>query len=345
MPGRSAAGEVEAAARALPGCLGLPSGNVAGRTVETQSTCKPSPRTIETTRSRWAVTPGKRGIVPSMHVGKMDAEMVSDEVRLQNTRRAFDRVAATYDGPLGNNDLIQHMRVQMWQALTATFPPGARLLDLGCGTGIDAAYLAERGYLVLATDWSPVMVERARARIVEQGLEKRAATRVLGIQDLHQLDGEQFDGIYSDLGPLNCAPHLRRTARACAAVLRPGGHIVTSVIGRICPWEVVYYIAHANWRRAFLRWSSMSVPVPLSGETVWTRYFTPHQFYGAFADDFTLTFYRGLRIFSPPPYMPGVYRRLRPIGALGDWLDNRTGALPIIRNAGDHFLMIMTKRS
>jgi SAM-dependent methyltransferase len=232
----------------------------------------------------------------------------------------------------------------MWQTLTTTFRPGARLLDLGCGTGIDAVYLAASGYAVLATDWSQVMVERAQARIVENGLEQRATARVLGIQDLHQLHGEEFDGIYSDLGALNCAPDLRRTARACAALLRPGGRIVASVIGRICPWEIAYYGTHAAWKRAFLRWSSAAVPVPLNGETVWTRYFTPRQFYGSFAEDFVLTHYRGLRICAPPPYMLGVDRRLRPICALGEWLDGRAGALPIVRNAGDHFLMIMTKR-
>lgn len=271
--------------------------------------------------------------------------MVSDDVRLRETRRAFDRAAAGYDGPAGNNVLIQQMRAQMWRALTATFPHGARLLDLGCGTGIDAAYLAARGYSVLATDWSPAMVERTRARITEKGLEQRASARVLGIQDLHQLGGEEFDGLYSDLGPLNCVPDLRVTARACAALLRPGGRLVVSVIGRVCPWEIAYYLAHARWERAFLRWSSAAVPVPLGGETVWTRYYTPRQFYGAFAEEFALSHYRALRLCAPPPYMLGAYRRLRPVCALGDWLDNRAGALPILRDAGDHFLMIMTKRA
>ncbi len=270
--------------------------------------------------------------------------MVGDDVRLQQTRRAFDRAAAGYDGLAGNNELIQRMRAQMWQTLTSTFPQGARLLDLGCGTGIDAAYLAARGYSVLATDWSPAMVERTRARLADAGLAQRASTRVLGIHELDRLQGEAFDGIYSDLGALNCAPDLRHVARACAALLRPGGHIVASVIGRICPWEIAYYVAHARWKRAVVRWSRAAVAVPLNGETVWTRYFTPRQFYGAFADDFALTYYRGMRICAPPPYMLGVDRRLRPLCALAEWLDSRAGALPIVRNAGDHFVMVLTKR-
>jgi 2-polyprenyl-3-methyl-5-hydroxy-6-metoxy-1,4-benzoquinol methylase len=264
--------------------------------------------------------------------------------RLEDTRQAFDRVAADYDGPAGNNILIQRMRAQTWQALTTTFPAGARLLDLGCGTGLDAAYLAGRGYSVLAIDWAPAMVERTRTRVAQLGLEQRASARLLGIHQLHQLQGERFDGIYSNLGALNCVPDLHDVARACAALLRPGGCMVTSVIGRICPWEIAYYLAHGNGKRAFLRWRSDAVPAPLNRETVWTRYFTPRQFYQAFAGGFELTSYRGLRIFSPPPYLLGIDRRLRPVCALGEWLDDRVGALPLVRHVGDHFLMVMTRR-
>jgi SAM-dependent methyltransferase len=271
--------------------------------------------------------------------------MVSEDTRRDDTRRAFDRAAAGYDGPAGNNPIIQRMRARMWQTLLATFPTGTKLLDLGCGTGIDAAYLAARGYSVLATDASPAMVERTQDRLLENGLEQRASTRVIGLDELHLLQGETFDGIYSDLGPLNCAVDLRQTARACAALLRPGSRLVASVIGRICPWEIVYYLAHGNWKRASLRWQTRPVPVPLQGETVWTRYFTPRQFHTAFAADFELISYRGMRICSPPPYLLGVEQRLRPVCAAGEWLDDHVGGVPPIRNAGDHFLMILSRRA
>jgi SAM-dependent methyltransferase len=271
--------------------------------------------------------------------------MMSEEARLHEIWQAFERVAPDYDGPSGNNALIRRMRAQMWQTLDVTFPAGVRLLDLGCGTGIDAAYLGGRGYSVLATDWSPAMVERTRARITEEALGHRVAARVVGVHELDRLNGERFDGIYSDFGPLNCVPDLYHTARVCARLLRPGGHIVVSVIGRICPWELVYYCMRGRWKRVAVRWSDTAVPVPLNGGTVWTRYFTPRQFFHAFSDDFVLTSYRGMRICAPPPYMLGPsYNRLRPICALGEWLDDRIGSLPLVRNLGDHFLMVMTRR-
>jgi 2-polyprenyl-3-methyl-5-hydroxy-6-metoxy-1,4-benzoquinol methylase len=158
-----------------------------------------------------------------------------DEARLLETQRAFDSVAADYDGPRGNNELIQRMRTTLWDTVHSAVPPGARLLDLGCGTGIDALEFARRGFHVVATDWSPLMVERTRARAAAAAMQSRVSVAHLGIQQIDRLGG-RFDGIYSNFGPLNCAPDLAAVAAECARLLRPGGSLVFSVLGRFCPW-------------------------------------------------------------------------------------------------------------
>src|SRR5258708_34246175 len=84
--------------------------------------------------------------------------------QLRDTQEAFDSVAADYDGPRGNNVLIQEMRCEMWRWLDATFAPGSRLIDLGCGTGLDAIRMAQIGHHVTATDWPAQMIRRTGAR-------------------------------------------------------------------------------------------------------------------------------------------------------------------------------------
>src|SRR6266508_4364301 len=269
---------------------------------------------------------------------------MSIEAQLLDTQRAFDSVAADYDGPRGNNELIQRMRGAIWRTLAATFPPGAQLLDLGCGTGIDAVYLAQRGYQIAATDWSPQMVERTRARAAQAGLSDRVTARQLGIQELDRLQGAQFDGIYSNFGPLNCAPDLPAVARGCAGLLRPRGRLVCSVIGRVCPWEFVYYTLRGRHERARVRDARGVVPVGMNQHTIWASYYTPREFYRAFVAEFELTAYRGLSLFLPPPYLIALYQRRRWLGVLLGWLDDHLGGWPLLRDAGDHFLMVMTCR-
>ncbi|WP_299698405.1 class I SAM-dependent methyltransferase [Hydrocarboniphaga sp.] len=271
--------------------------------------------------------------------GGLDAQLLA-------TQRAFDSVAADYDGPKGNNALIQRMRTTMWDTIEDTFTGGSRLLDLGCGTGIDAAELARRGHSVLATDWSPQMVERTRARAAAAGLNERLAVAHVGIQQLDQLDpgGEKFDGIYSNFGPLNCAPNLAAVASQCARLLKPGGRLVFSVIGRLCPWEVWHYALRGRIRRASVRAARGVTAVGMNRHTIWTYYYLPREFYRPFSALFSLDHYRALSLFLPPPYLLDFYERRRGLCERLGRIDDRFGALPLVRDMGDHFLMIMRKR-
>lgn len=265
------------------------------------------------------------------------------KAQLLDTQHAFDSVAADYDGPRGNNLLIQRMRLAMWNMVPQELALGARLLDLGCGTGIDAAEFARRGYQVLATDWSPRMVERTRTRASLGSSQPRLAAMHLGIHQLDQLDGE-FDGIYSNFGPLNCVPDLAAIAAECARLLRPGGKLLCTVIGRICPWEIGHYMLRGRFRRALVRATRGATPVGMNGHTIWAHYYLPREFYRAFADHFSLRGYRALGLFTPPPYREDfLYRHYRWFERL-EWLDKRLGALPLLRNMGDHFLIVMERR-
>jgi ubiquinone/menaquinone biosynthesis C-methylase UbiE len=270
---------------------------------------------------------------------------VSSPPQLLETRAAFDSVAADYDGPRGNNELIQEMRAEMWRWLDAVFLPSEHLIDLGCGTGLDAVHLAELGYQVTATDWSPQMVERTRSRAALHGVSERLAAVNVGAQELQQLPGESlYDGAYSNLGPLNCVPDLSEVSRECARLLKPGGRLLFTVIGRICPWEMLHYLRLGRWARAKIRFAPDVVPVGMNKHTIWTRYYRPLEFYRHFAREFRLEHYRGLCVFAPPPYLTWVSEKLPRLQA-GLWrLDRRVAAWPLIRSMGDHFLISMSKR-
>lgn len=266
-----------------------------------------------------------------------------DASQLLETQRAFDSVAADYDGPRGNNALIQRMRTTLWDTVATELPVGSRLVDLGCGTGLDAGEFASRGYSVLATDWSPAMVARTRERAARQGLEERLTAAHVGIQQLERLEGE-FDGMYSNFGPLNCAPDLPAVAAECARLLRPDGCLVFSVIGRICPWEVGHYALRGRFKRAAVRAAQGATAVGMNGHTIWTWYHLPREFYRTFSQHFVLDRYQALSLFLPPPYLVDFYERHPRLSARLGQLDDRMGGWPLLRDMGDHFLIVMRKR-
>ncbi|MDB6082640.1 MAG: methylase involved in ubiquinone/menaquinone biosynthesis [Gammaproteobacteria bacterium] len=237
------------------------------------------------------------------------------------------------------------MRSEMWRWLDATFASGSRLIDIGCGTGLDAVRMARRGHCITATDWSPRMLERTADRVAAQHLQDRVAVAALGGHELCALDEPGvYDGAYSNLGAVNCVPDPGELSHQCARLLKPGGALVFTVIGRICPWEIVHYARQRRWARIKVRFSRGPIAVGLNKHTVWTRYYGPREFYRAFEREFRLEHHRALCLFAPPPYLTSVrdshsrwYDRL--------WrIDRRVSGLPILRAMGDHFLIVLRKR-
>jgi 2-polyprenyl-3-methyl-5-hydroxy-6-metoxy-1,4-benzoquinol methylase len=265
--------------------------------------------------------------------------------QLRDTQDAFDSVAADYDGPRGNNALIQEMRTEMWRWLDTVFSSGARLIDIGCGTGLDATRMARLGHSVAAIDWSAQMVRRTRERAARERLTDRVQALALGAHELERLEGDgAYDGAYSNLGPLNCVPDLATISRQCARLLKPGGVLVFTVIGRVCPWEIAHYLRKGQWSRVKVRYARGVVPVGMNKHTVWTRYYGPREFYRAFRANFRLVHFRGLCVLAPPPYLtalrdrhPRWHERLRQF-------DRIAAGWPLIRGMGDHFLIVMRKR-
>ncbi|MGH3994780.1 MAG: class I SAM-dependent DNA methyltransferase [Pseudonocardiaceae bacterium] len=79
-----------------------------------------------------------------------------------STVPAFDLIAERYDEAF--TDRNAQLAAGRW--LIETLPPGARVLDLGCGSGLPTAVqLAEAGFEVVGTDESGRMLDLARGRV------------------------------------------------------------------------------------------------------------------------------------------------------------------------------------
>jgi len=112
--------------------------------------------------------------------------------------------------------------------------PAGRALDLGCGEGADAIWLAGRGWTVVAVDVAPTALERARAEARSRG--------VTDLIDFVQADlagdlpGGPFDLVSAQF--LHSTVDLDRPAilRAAAATLAPGGSLLIVDHAAAPPW-------------------------------------------------------------------------------------------------------------
>jgi ubiquinone/menaquinone biosynthesis C-methylase UbiE len=99
--------------------------------------------------------------------------------------------------------------------------PGDRWLDLACGTGAMAERACGAGAQVTGIDLAPALIETAKARASELGLD--VEYRVGDVENL-DLPDASFDKVSSTCG-IMFAPDHEATARELARVTAPGGRI------------------------------------------------------------------------------------------------------------------------
>lgn len=153
----------------------------------------------------------RRGSAP----GANGAPLPSGEEKLASVRRMFDEVAPRYELV---NSVMTFGLDRAWRRHTIdglALEPGARVLDLACGTGDLARELHLRGHHAIGTDLSEGMLHAAHD--TNSPLLMSDAARL-------PLATSTFDGVVSGFALRNIA-ELQLAFNECARILRPYGRI------------------------------------------------------------------------------------------------------------------------
>jgi ubiquinone/menaquinone biosynthesis C-methylase UbiE len=138
---------------------------------------------------------------------------------------AWDAIAAGYDRYVAP----QEVELANEALRLVNLELGERFLDVAAGTGGLSLPAARLGAEVLATDWSPEMIEQFDARVRDEGLTN-AKGRVM---DCHALDlaDDSFDVTGSQFGVM-LVPDQPRALREMVRVTKPGGRVLVIAYGR-----------------------------------------------------------------------------------------------------------------
>jgi ubiquinone/menaquinone biosynthesis C-methylase UbiE len=257
---------------------------------------------------------------------------------------AFDDVAAEYDLREADNPIMQLMRRRSLATLESTFSQGTTLLDIGCGTGTEAIWLAKRGRTIFAVDPSPQMLKVLAERADSAGLI--VSSRLLRATHLSTLVEERgeasFDGAYSSFGALNTEHSLEPPVAALSRLVRPGGRIVLSVMNRWCVAEMGLLLAGGRARHA-LRRSRTSISVPVGSNFAEVRYPSWRQLRSALQEQFRIVSLQALPLLLVPYAWPALAAHVRTFRALCR-LDALLASHRPFSWLGDHLLVVAERR-
>ena len=253
----------------------------------------------------------------------------------------FDEAAERYDQVFTNSSIGRAQRSSVWQELAKIFHTGDQILEIGCGTGVDACYLAECGVRVLACDSSPKMIAVATQKLKVSPRSELVHAQILAAEELGKLRGHRlFDGAFSNFGVLNCVADLRSLAEDLAVLLRPGASALLCWMGPFCLWETVWYLIQAKPAKALRRLRREGITARVDGGIPMTVYYpSVHTLARAFAPEFTIRSIKGVGVTVPPSYLEPYARRFPRLLDAGAFADGILGHCAGLRLLADHILI------
>jgi SAM-dependent methyltransferase len=260
----------------------------------------------------------------------------------------FDATASGYDTEFTRSRTGRMQRAIVWHLLERVLArhPAAQVLELNCGTGEDARWLAERGCHVLATDASQRMLAVTQKKAKQTQLADRITTQVFDFQNVAIWpDGPLPDVVLSNFGGLNClAPDAaRRLGETLARHVEPHASVVLVVMGRTCWWESLYFFGKKNARAALRRRTRGPVAARLDAHTeVATWYYSPAE-WAALWPDWKVERVEPVGFWLPPSYLDPLFERL-PAWVLRFlfFLEKKCRAR-VLAGAADHWAMVLRR--
>ena len=261
----------------------------------------------------------------------------------------MDESVSAYDQEFSYSRIGLLQCEQVWDHLdTMLHDPGMSILELNCGTGIDAVHMARMGHTVLATDLSDAMLSTARENAKQHGLEDRITFRRLAFDDLFdQPFKEKFDLVFSNFGGLNCIdrPHLQALMGPIADLLKPRGRFVAVLMPDRCAAETIHHVLRGDLREAFRRGRHDPVWAGLSGTGVVTWFHSPAVCRKLTAKHFRTIAIRPIGLFVPPTYLDPHFRdHPRSLARLARW-DARARNWRGLARYADHYLIDLERIS
>jgi ubiquinone/menaquinone biosynthesis C-methylase UbiE len=255
------------------------------------------------------------------------------------TLQAFDTLADRYDEVFTRSLIGRAPRDAVWNVLDTVFEPGARILELNCGTGEDALYLARNNVAVVACDGSPQMIATASERLREEAPDAPVHFLVLPTERLPRLRPRvRFDGALSNFSGLNCVADLSHAARELSRLVVARAPVMLCMSTRFCLSETLWFLARGKFRKAFRRIPGRAT-AKLGPYSVEVYYPTLGKLKRSFAPWFRLRSVTGIGVTVPPSYLEKIIRRWPRLLACLRAVDRRIAHLPGFRLLGDHMLL------
>lgn len=252
----------------------------------------------------------------------------------------FDAAAANYDADFTYSPVGKAQRNQVWKYLLPLLHANAAVLEVNCGTGADAVFIAPKVKTLLATDISRAMLAEVEKKKTAVPLTNCNITQ-LDVTKLEALNGKGFDLLFSNFGGLNCLSpeQLQKFSADSFAKLTTGGYLCLVFIAKKCFWERIYFSFRQTINRG-RRLRSGGTPTTIDGLSFLTHYYSVEELKHTFSQ-FQFIQAAPIGLFVPPGFLNNKMNT--PILSILKGLDKLFTRWQFAADYGDHVLVLFKK--
>ncbi len=257
-----------------------------------------------------------------------------------NNAPAFDVLAPGYDLQFTTSLVGREQRrvTRKWLGQFLEGKNNLKILEINCGTGDDALWLANRGHQVIATDQSAAMIAQAKQKVSALQPEFLACS----FDELKErFNDQRFDLIFSNFAGLNCASP--EELGELSELLNFGGHLAVVIFGKYCVWETGYYLMKGRMQDAFRRRTNKEVSVKLNGTTSQSIHYYSIRRFTNFLKHLKKIEVRPVGLFIPPSYLEGAMKKNPRFFRLMLKLEESLGDFPRLSSLADHTYLLYKK--
>jgi ubiquinone/menaquinone biosynthesis C-methylase UbiE len=259
---------------------------------------------------------------------------------LKGVAFAFSKQSVIFDKLEEDNLILTWMRSQIHDHCLGFFKIGDSILELNCGTGIDAVFFAEHGMYVHATDISEGMLGELKKKVEARGIGNKISMQHCSFTELEKVESKKFDHIFSDFGGLNCTENIEGVISRFKGLLKPGGTVTLVIMPPVCPWEILLALK-GNFKTAFRRFKKDGADSNVEGIHFMTYYFSPARIIKAFGSDYTMAQLKGLACLVPPPYLENFPKKYPRIFKMLWQSEKKLNRVSPFNQWADHFILTM----
>lgn len=250
-----------------------------------------------------------------------------------------DNIAESYDDILNKNRFSEILRLLFQNILIQNIQHGNRILDLGCGTGEDALFLAKKGFSVTGVDISQKMIEIAEKKAVTKDYNENLQFFCSDMEIFIIENTNKFDVIFSNFNAVNYVRDLNSFSANASTALNEDGKLIFTVLNKLSISEVFYNFLRLNfkksWEAVFNRKGLLLTDLNI---------FFPGTFVDFFKDHFRVKRITGIGIFIPPHNLTGMYNKLSFAIPFLLWLEKLISSVFPFYCLCDHYIIEMQKR-